>query len=328
MRKTTTVSTTPISTIDTVITLPLSKKTIAVKKGYPADKIALLDDYLSKHNISNKPATIVPYAGYYQHTESYWELENQYEPANGRTLGIWQNNWIADTTLYNLGFREIDIYDANDRDAAYNAGFAYQNMMFMNVKNDVEYNESRYDDVNTSSTPITRCYIDEPYDSENKNGDNPQWSVDNVLSYVAFLQNHSANLFMSSFKESSFWNMSQTLNSSSNTYVMCDQYQTNVTSDLTYWKESFGSRNISDWMSLYTNYSNSGYPDFSTMFGAINNLGITDVWLYADEGANLDHLQQFSYAAWANAWLSRLEKHLVIVYQCSGLGCSWPDGGT
>ena len=64
------------------------------------------------------------------------------------------------------------------------------------------------------------------------------------------------------------------------------------------------------------------------MFGTISNIGITDVWLFADNYGDLDLLQQFSYAAWANAWLFRMEQYVIVVYQCAGncTTCNWPYG--
>ena len=111
-------------------------------------------------------------------------------------------------------------------------------------------------------------------------------------------------------------------------YIMDDYYKGDVTSSWTNFKNGYGSKNVANWISLEYNADGTGYSDYSSCFGAANRLGLSDVWLYADDYNSLDLLQKFSYSAWANAWLSRLKKHLVIVYQCSGLGCSWPNGGT
>ena len=68
-----------------------------------------------------------------------------------------------------------------------------------------------------------------------------------------------------------------------------------------------------------------GWP---SCFDWMNAHSINNVWLFADNTGDESVIQNWCINAWEKSWLLRQEKYLTIVYQCSGLGCSWPDGGT
>ena len=63
---------------DTVITLSKSGKTFIFNKNIPVDKLAKIDEYLTKHNISFSTQTVQPnLPSCNQHLEQYWELEQR-----------------------------------------------------------------------------------------------------------------------------------------------------------------------------------------------------------------------------------------------------------
>ena len=78
------------SSPDTIVFLPVSKKTIDISKGMSAKRIAILDKYLSTHTIPTKTQVVSPNAlSCNLHFDYSWELENQYQSISGKHLGIW-----------------------------------------------------------------------------------------------------------------------------------------------------------------------------------------------------------------------------------------------
>ncbi len=329
MAKTAVLPTSTINhSIDTIITLPKSKITIVVKKTYPANKLAIMDNYFSKHAISktSQPQTIKPlYPWCPLRYDTSWVLQNQYEPADGKTLGIWID-WLSPSQVYTLGFREIFINNTTDRDADYDAGFQYQNMM-VHITNQADA-QAEMNAVNSSSIHINNCFIDEPYE-DLSDPNHVVWSESDIFNFADFLESNypSSKLFLSSY-DYPYYDMEFTIESLPMAYVMCDQYKYETVSTWNSFKEDYGNKNISNWMSL--EYNQSGVPashgDFSTLFGAANRLGINNVWLFAVDYGNLSLLQQFPYAAWANGWLLRYEGERVTVLQNTDGTCDPING--
>ena len=326
---------------DTVITLPRSGKTIVIDKNLPADKIALLDNYLSTHNISNKPQTVKPYAGYYQVTISYWEMENQFSPAPGKNLGICTNIIpIWNTARPSYGFTSIYVNNTDDLDSAYHDGYSYDNMMLGLTNYNTAF--SQIDASNSYGRHVGSYYIDEPIEK----GTWDDYTIESVASYSGA---SSRRIMLGSYKwpvVPQYWSFPVTygqkygpiVSSLGNIYIMCDEYHGNClghTSD--YWNEFKGyyiSKNISNWLDVtinngYGNASSCGYAatSWSTLLYTANYNGIGEVWLYAVDEGDETAILNFCLSAWQMHWNLRLQKHLVIIYQCSGLNCSWPDGG-
>ncbi len=307
---------------DTVITLPKSGKTFLFSKNIPASMLNKIDEYLTKHTISFSTRTMQPnLPSCNQHGEQYWELENQYQPINGKTLGIWQN-WTSPSQPYSLGFREIMIEYAPDRDSAYNNGFQYQNMMWV-TGNNVGEAENVFNSIYSADKPVTRCFIDEPLEESSAY----PWTSSDLASFINFLYTYpSTTLTVSSWHSPNY--PYENLVSIPIVYIMDDFYKGDVTSAWTDFKNGYGSKNVANWISLEDNQDGTGYSDYSQCFGAANRLGLSDIWLYALDYNRIDLLEQFSYSAWANSWLSRMEQYVTIEWSCSGncTTCNWPNG--
>lgn len=182
MAKTVTLPTATIDhTIDTIITLPKSKITIVVKKNYPANKIAIMDDYFSTHTISKSPQrhNIKPY---YQwcpyHYDSSWVLQNQYASVSGKNLGIWTNYISIYQARNQYGFTSLFVSSVQDIDSAINDGFTNNNLMWglgSAIGDTAQVNTS------TSGGRSVGSYcIDEPWERDNWD----DYSMVNIASYV------------------------------------------------------------------------------------------------------------------------------------------------
>jgi len=73
--------------------------------------------------------------------------------------------------------------------------------------------------------------------------------------------------------------------------------------------------------------------EFGQLFGHANNLGISELWLYAgDKGSDENdfcgyeiltepyynlYLQEFATAAWQNYWLGAVQRKYIYEYHCS-----------
>ncbi len=317
------ISTTLAFTADTLITLKKSGKMLMLPEGLTAGQIDKLDKFLSENKTPAATTSLIqPNAemcGW--HTAYGWEYEYQYEPVNGKALGVWINyDYLNQQQLYNLGFRKIAIYNAEQRDEAYIAGFQYQNMMYMtdNYHKNIAY--LGFKALNTNTIHINSCYIDEPFESSKL----PQWSTSEIIDFSDSLQNNypSVKLFLSSFNwpVSSYydWPIPQSVYSLDNIFIMCDQYQTNTSDIWTAFKNFYGSKNISNFMDLEYNKPGVGSSngDFSTLFGRANGLGINDIWLYANNYDNITLVDQFCDAAWSNGWLTKFRKRIIITWRC------------
>ncbi len=323
--KTLSVATTINATEDTVITLPKSQLTISVKKGMSTKEIKLLDQYFSKHkNIPTQPNTITPNVqDCTTYEEEGWVYQNQYQPTSGKKLGIW-GDWLTPSQAYTLGFREKIITNSSQRNSALQAGFTTNNLMLQMVSQSTY--QSQLSDVNSSGYTINRTYIDEPYESNTV-----VWSAGDLSTYISYLEANypSANLTVSSWlSPNSFY---EQLVSVPLVYIMDDYYKGDVTSSWNTFKNGYGSKNVADWISLEYNQDGTGYSDYSSCFGKANQLGLNDIWLYAHDYNSLSLLQQYSYSAWANGWLLRLSKQLIIIWKCSSpspcTNCSYPSEG-
>ncbi len=121
--------------IDTIITLPKSGVTIRVSKNVPANRIAIIDDYLLTNDTAKTTAPIpqkispnlrwCPYD-----TNITWESQNQYKQVPGKYLGIWTNN-VDWTKLHDqYGFTNI-FADFSSATNALAAHFQHDSIMIV-----------------------------------------------------------------------------------------------------------------------------------------------------------------------------------------------------
>ena len=110
---------------------------------------------------------------------------------------------------------------------------------------------------------------------------------------------------------------------------MCDQYWLdNPCGDMkAYWNEYWNTYHpIHSWMNWADNTMNNA-GGWTSCFDWMNAHSINNVWLFADNTGDESVIQNWCINAWEKSWLLRQEKYLTIVYQCSGLDCSQPNGG-
>ncbi len=99
---------TTVATTDTIITLPKSKKMIAIQKGISKKHIKQLDKYFSEsHEILSSPAILPNKLDCGIYIEYIWEFQSQYKSIPGKYLGIWSNK-VDWTKLHDqYGFTNI-----------------------------------------------------------------------------------------------------------------------------------------------------------------------------------------------------------------------------
>lgn len=331
---------TSANSVDTIITLPSSKKIIAVRKGLPADKISMLDKYFSTHkNIPTQKSSIIPNSltcGIYYFTS--WELENQYQPVPGMYLGIWTHklDWGK---LYNqYGFRYI-VANFSEVQTAIDSGFAHNNIM-INLPYSVTWNDI-YDNNNPA---FNYYYIDEPFV-------NVSYTVVNNIASLVNQKSSSAKLLFSDY----YWPpqnycpecfgvsgngtyIQDYYFTSSNLYILCDQYAGNCCGSA----HDFGDEYKSFYGMPYRNWTNWLSLDHSAQWGDLLNVAMAwstsegafnPVWIYGDDSdVNEGFFESFANTAWQTGWLLRFEKQMVIEYKCLDqnpcTNCVWPNQGS
>lgn len=115
-----------LSSPDTAVYLPLSKKTIKVAKNIDADKIAMIDQYFSTHkNIVVKTNSVTPYLlDCTTHYEYDYVQEMQFQAVSGKSLGI-SNDWnlISSSDAKNIyGFSLYVAFGFDNIETVHNAG--------------------------------------------------------------------------------------------------------------------------------------------------------------------------------------------------------------
>ncbi len=331
LNKTTTIKTeSSISAEDTVVTLPLSKKTIAVRKGYPADKLALLDKYFAKHkNLSTKKTSVSPYiqdcSTYYDYE---WDLANQYQSVSGRHLGIWVTpNIISYYAAYNTyGFNEI-LINWGDTTNVMNIGFKPDSIMI-----GLSPTEPASDILNSRSYGY--YYFDEPYEHG--------ITASNVGYYAEaiYTKNPNSKCMISDYK----WTKPATCNGFINydgsdiqSYLVYPNM--GIMSDQYYLDDPCGT--MVDYWNEYFNYYNP-YSFADMMDNTMNNAGgwgscfnwasahINNIWLYASNTGDESVIQNFCQTAWETGWLYRLENQFLIIWKCSSpspcTNCNYQTG--
>ncbi len=340
-----------INTDDTVITLPLSKKTIEFKKGTPSDKIALLDKYLSTHkNLPTKRQTVSPNAltcG--QYDEYDWEYENQYQAVPGKNLGIWTNDITVWQTYNQYGFTSLFVTSTTDIDSGYADGFSEDNMMWGLGLPD-------YAGGITNSTSggrhVGSYYIDEPIETGKGGGG---WTPTLVLDAASLTPKP---VMLGSYKwpvvpqyydvltNTTYGQIyGPLINSANNLYIMCDEYHGNCLGTVEdYWGEFHdyytSPKNPTDWLNVVDNNGTGGGHNtcnsenstswYDLIHFADGSLGMNTIWLYAENTGDEQAIASFCYAAWYEGWLLRQQKQILTVWKCSTspcTSCSYPNSG-
>ncbi len=318
MSKTSAVTTGSLSAEDTVVTLPLSKVTIAVKKGYPADKLALLDKYLFKHkHLKTIKSSITPNlrdcTTYYDYE---WYFQNQYEPASGKYIGIWTSpNVISFSSAHTYGFNMLSAVWSDSANAV-NAGFMPGNIMIrldpFEPISDIDAHGS-----------YGYYYFDEPYENNTPQG--------NIIAFEneVYSKNPNSKVLISDYfypipngycqdNGHGIWNTNTI--ASSNGGIMCDQYYLNdCNGDMkAFWNEYFNyygglNKSFMNWMDNTMNNA-GGWP---SCFDWMNAHAFNRVWLYADNAGDESVIQNFCQYAWSYGWMLRFEKQFLIIWKCS-----------
>ncbi len=220
-----------MSSSDTVIFLPKSGKTIIIDKNLPADKIKILDKYMSKHEPIESPI-INPDAlqcGYYR--EDYWATQDFYKPVTGKWLGIWTNKVDWQILHDRYGFTNIctNFYETG---TAMSKGFAHDSIL---VRLDAGGSPSQIQqelDAIYNGFIFKYFYIDEPYIH----------SIDpttvHLFATIIYAENTASKLLFTDYywphTNVYCWNsgnedyLEDNYLSEPNTYIMCDQYGGNL----------------------------------------------------------------------------------------------------
>ena len=311
--------------LDTVITLPKSKLSVVVKKNYPANRISILDNYLSTHKVSSsiQMQKISPdYRWCPYHYDTTWVLQNQYEPAPGKYLGIWTSrlDWTKCHDQYGFTYIATTFGGVSN---ALGANFD-QNKIMINLGDNSTQND-------IDSNPSYNYYfIDEPYQRD---------KMAQVCSYAYWISLHSpqGKLLFSDYywpyssllcgTSGDYAPISGTLNLFSNLYIMCDQYSGNLCGNVhDFWNEykaDYGIpiKNISNFISL--NYSS----DWGTLLNLAKPWGMNPIWIYGDDSnINESYFQSFDNTAWQVSWLLRQQGRLVTVWKNVDGTCDWYNG--
>ena len=333
-------ATTSVSIEDTVVLLPKSKVTIAVKKGLSSDKITLLDDYFSKHKkLFTKSNYITPMLrDCTTHYDYYWTEENQYQPVSSKSLGI--SNDLNIISLQDAkiiyGFTLAAVSGFDNISTAYNAGYDYPNIMvaYLNPTSALDLLQS-----NPNLYPKCGYYeIDEPTKATNSYSSTDTKELENLINNwgtgakVMLTDYHwpTKTLCTDWFN----WGAQLGLYQGINYYIMCDEFGGDICgSPCDYWDEYSNYYNPTHVFSNWLDNVNAHYSLWDCCFKLANGTdqNINQIWLWAGNG-DLTALQHFCECAWENGWLLRLEKQILVIWKCSDpegcFSCSWPNSGT
>ncbi len=344
-----------INTKDTLVYLPLSKKTLRISKDLSAKQIALLDKYLTNHEIPTNNKIITPMLEQCgTHTVYGWVYGDKYTPVAGKNLGIW-TNYESPAQCHDYGFNSLFISgDATSVNSVITAatplGFNTDNLMIGLSRDDY-----LYDSVLIANTyAVGKYHIDEPFEHGAFN-----WNILTTftkLSNLIFSKNSNAKLLIAGYYDPN-GNICCNWNSYSsgyqallglphnNIFVMCDEYHGNCCGTVDdYWNifgNYFGTtKNFSNWLSVTANngdgnthvdcfYINSKSNSWYDLLGHANRAGMNEVWLYALGTGNDQGIKNFSYTAWQLGWLLRQRKYVVVFWQCDTYPCrtycQWPS---
>jgi hypothetical protein len=326
---------------DTVITFPKSGKTLSVSKSYTANQLAQIDNYLATHNIPVVKSLVVPNAlSCYQRWTYNYIMENRFEPADQKNIGIWCD-YLTPAQCLNYGFNQYFVYDFSNINlninSAITAGYQAANIMASlggNYTNALSYINGI-----TSLTPnVGYYYVDEPAETNS-------YTTDQIYNfYTALAANpytSGSKLCMSSYNELMTFYYTPIHLSEPNALIMCDEYHGNVLGDVTnYWdwfNTTYTYNSHMNFMHIVINNGTGGGHNTWTsnnssswydLFTKANGLGQNHVWLYAAGTGNEDAIINFCIAAWQSEWMYRYQSTLATLWRCSGdcTTCNWPYG--
>jgi len=331
-------STLPIVSInhseDTVITLSKSGKTFIFNKNIPVDKLAKIDEYLTKHNISlltQKVQPNLPPCNF--HVEQYWELEDQYEPVTGKYLGVWTDkvDWTKCHDQYGFTYIVTSFSGVANAEAAH---FPQSNIM-INLPYAITQN-----DIN-SNPSFNYYYMDEPYDQLAMSSE----SFQTIASWISIKNSNALFLFSDFYWPD--WDILcyphygnvNTLKTywlvNSNIRIMCDQYDGNPCGDVhAFWDEykaDYGipSRNLTNFITMEPGHA-SFWGDLLNVAMAWSYSGaMNPIWIWAgSSNVTESTMINFCSTAWQTHWLYRLKKYVTVYWGCAGncTNCNWPNG--
>ncbi|MBK6913801.1 MAG: hypothetical protein IPH11_09100 [Ignavibacteriales bacterium] len=236
-------------------------------------------------------------------------LFDHYEPKAGKLLGIWpgsvsQSLWSECRTIW--GFSQVIVGNSSSYSTAINAGYSSSNI-FLQISNYSNY-QSLINSIDA------QYYIDEPFERGT-------FTTNQLVEISNYILSHrpGKKLYLGSYSTS--WILTlylSVINSTSNSYIMCDFYddgfldfdQRNEWSEF---KDFYGSGNLSNWI----HSERDGISEFDQLIGHANNIGINSLWLFIGSDGNAGNVDEFSYYAWKSGWLRRFDRKYVYEYRCS-----------
>jgi type 1 fimbria pilin len=330
------------NTNDTIIVLPKSNISIIISKDISSDKIKILDKYLFEHKNISELQIVTPNALSCDiYIERYMVLQNQYRSVVGKFLGIW-TDLITMSKCYNTyGFNNIFVGTSNIP-SAHSAGFKFDSIMVP-----IDSYSTAFGTISTANSYGIRYYhINEPFERGSFSGSD-------LVSVGIMISNANTNskMMMCSYKMPDYCffqpdntfgaRYSTVLYSTSNSYMMCDEYHGNCCGSVddfwTRFRNYYGSnRCISNWVHLVINNGNGSVTcgtgnanSWYDLLGDANENGVNKIWLYALSTGNEDAINNFCSSAWRRSWLSRLARELVVIWKCDTpnpcIGCNWAN---
>ncbi|MGA7721947.1 MAG: hypothetical protein WCA84_12335 [Ignavibacteriaceae bacterium] len=344
---------------DTVIAFPKSGKLLVVNKNYSAAQLSQIDSYLASHILVVQPEVYSGAAARstnsVRYTDYIWELQNTYQAAPGKYLGIWCD-YLTPAQCLNLGFNGLfisgSVQSVNSAfSEAQSAGFIPADLLVSLGSS----NSASAAGIISGSPNAGYYFIDEPFETK-AFGD----SISAVIPYLAGLiksKNPGGRLLLTSYflPYTSICNGLSALTGSngldsafeslfgldSNIYVMCDDYYSNCCAPASgYWdafRQYYGPRNISNWMSVVINNGSTGYyeglcssgtsTNWASLFDRANSYGMNNIWLYAYKTGNDSLVSAFAGVAWSRGFSLRQSYYLGSEWTCSQDSSSFPGKG-
>jgi len=335
----TTVSINKIGEGDTLVYLKKSKLKFKLKKEFTKEQIALIDEYLATHEIPTVSDTIIsPMRVLCGTHDSYgYAWGNSYRPYPDKYLGIALSQDVVtySNAKWKYGFSKIFVWGDYDIGLAQSAGFSYDNMMFGIASPQQEI-----------PTNLGAYHIDEAFENHTDiwNASTISLKAGTVSSKRVMLSSYWwPSRLVGSFPGPYYTIGSEygdAINSSSNIYIMCDEYHGNCFGTVDdYWNEFrnyYGAtKNISNWLNLTANngdgrthvacpFINSHSNNWYDLLGNANRNGINEVWLWASGTGNETLVNDFSEQAWSRDWLLRAYGYYCIEWGCDTQPC-YPD---
>ncbi len=278
---------------------------------------------------------------------TYYSL-TKFEPYTGKATGVFINSssdvtWSA--MKYTYGFRGVMVYPT-DYNYARNAGWENSEIY-------IRLWRSRHDSlqsiqaISSSSPYVQGFYIDEPIEHDECNP-NAQVNYVNRMaslvypkplligSYKIGTEIIYCGLLPSTIDLTYYYN--NILSTSSNSYVLCDEYRNDHFSMNTRWmsyKVNYGLKNTKNFLHIDFNRPNNtwGYANWNDLFGFAASIGISKMWLFSDrEYNNQNGMYSFCQSAFNNYWLRGFNENITVIERCISPNCEHrqdredPDG--